>query len=232
VSTIATEAAKAIGANALLVRIGAYYHDIGKLHAPHMFIENQMGGPNPHDRIKPFESAKYIVRHVTWGVRKAKEAGLPPQIAELITGHHGTRVIHYFYDRAQREARPGVAISPDNFRYPGPKPQTKESAILMLADAAEAAVRSLDAPDRDQVEAIIHRIADAVVADGQLDECGITLAEVSRVRAALTDALVSLYHRRVRYPGFNPPKEGEAGSAPGGAPAADGAAPGARGAAD
>jgi cyclic-di-AMP phosphodiesterase PgpH len=187
------------------VRVGAYYHDIGKLHAPEMFVENQRGGPNPHDRLDPFESARQIMRHVSYGVELAREAGLPPQVMEMITGHHGTRTLHVFLEKAKRLAPDGAPVDESPFRYPGPKPQTRESAILMLADGCEAAVRSLDDPSREQVDAIVGKIADAVVADHQFDECGITFEEVARVRAAIADTLVNLHHRRVKYPGFNPP---------------------------
>jgi putative nucleotidyltransferase with HDIG domain len=213
-SSIATEAAKAIGANPLLVRIGAYYHDIGKLHAPHMFIENQQGGPNPHDQLEPAESARQIIRHVSWGVERAREEGLPPQVCELITGHHGTRTLHFFLEKAKRLAPPGTTVDESEFRYPGPKPQTRESAILMLADGAEAAVRSLDEQTRDRVEAIVRKIADTVLGDDQLDECGMTLEEVSRVREAIIEALMNLYHKRISYPGFNPPPASRAVASP------------------
>ncbi len=204
-SSVATEAAKAIGANPLLVRIGAYFHDVGKLHAPEMFVENQRGGPNPHDALEPAESARIIIRHVSYGVELARAAGIPPQVRELITGHHGTRTLHFFLEKARRRAADGQEVDESLFRYPGPKPQTKESAILMLADGAEAAVRSLDEPTRETVEAIVRKIADTVVADNQLDECGITLAEVARVREAIVETLLDVHHRRVKYPGFNPP---------------------------
>jgi putative nucleotidyltransferase with HDIG domain len=204
-SSIATEAAKAIGANVNLARIGAYYHDIGKLHAPELFIENQGGGPNPHDTMDPAESARQIIRHVTWGVQRAREEGLPPQVLELITGHHGTRTLHFFLEKAKRLAPPGTVVDETQFRYPGPKPQTREAAILMLADGSEAAVRSLESPTRDRIEAIIRKLTDAVLVDDQLDECGMTLEEVATVRQSIVETLLNLYHKRISYPGFNPP---------------------------
>ncbi len=214
-SSVATEAAKAIGANPLLVRIGAFFHDVGKLHAPEMFAENQRGGPNPHDLLEPAESARIIIRHVSYGVERARAAGIPPQICELITGHHGTRTLHFFLEKAKREAPEGTTVDETQFRYPGPKPQTKESAILMLADGAEAAVRSLDHPTRETIEAIVQKIADTVVGDHQLDECGITLSEVARVREVIIETLLHVHHRRVKYPGFNPSSgsEGAGGEA-------------------
>ncbi len=202
-SSIATEAAKAIGANVLLVRIGAYYHDIGKLHAPEMFVENQSGGPNPHDELDPVESARQIIRHVSWGMERAQEEGLPEQVRELITGHHGTRTLHFFLEKARRTAPEGTLVDESMFRYPGPKPQTRESAILMLADGAEAAVRSLDDPTREAVDAIVGKIADSVLADKQLDECVLTIGEFEQVREAIVEALLSLHHKRIKYPGFN-----------------------------
>jgi hypothetical protein len=143
VGTLAETAAKAVGANPLLARIGCLYHDIGKLAAPKMYIENQQGGPNPHDRVDPRDSVRIITGHVRRGLKMAHEAGLPPQIIDFIPQHHGTRVLSYFYHKAkaQAEAR-GESVNMDDFRYPGPKPQTREAVILMLADAAEAAVRS------------------------------------------------------------------------------------------
>ena len=207
-SSVATEAAKAIGADATLVRVGAYYHDIGKLHAPEMFVENQAGGPNPHDGLEPEASAQIIIKHVSAGIERARAEGLPPQVRELITGHHGTRTLHFFLEKAKRvEACGGATVDESHFRYPGPKPQTRESAILMLADGAEAAVRSLDEPTRESIDAIVRKIAETVIADGQLDECGITLGEVRRIGDAIVETLVALHHRRVKYPGFNPPQE-------------------------
>ncbi len=202
-SSVANEAAKAIGANPLLARVGAYYHDIGKLHAPEMFVENQQGGPNPHDGLEPVESARLILRHVSYGVELAKEHGLPPQVIEMITGHHGTRSLHFFLEKAKEQLPPGVEIDERLFRYPGPKPQTREAAILMLSDGCEAAVRSLDDPSRPNVAALVGKIADTVVGDHQLEECGITLSDVARVRDSIVDTLVSLHHRRIKYPGFN-----------------------------
>lgn len=205
-SSVATEAAKAIGANPMLARVGAYYHDVGKLHAPEMFVENQQGGPNPHDALDPVESARVILRHVSYGVELAHEEGLPPQIRGMITGHHGTRRLHFFYEKARRLAAEGEEVDDAPFRYPGPKPQSREAAILMLADGCEAAVRSLDEPTREAVEQIVHRVQDAVLAEDQLDECGITLEEVNRVREAIVETLLNIHHRRVKYPGFNQPE--------------------------
>jgi putative nucleotidyltransferase with HDIG domain len=208
VSTLAEAAAKAVGANPLLARIGCLYHDIGKLAAPKMYIENQQGGPNPHDRVDPRDSVRIITGHVRRGLKMAHEAKLPPQIIDFIPQHHGTRVLSYFYHKAkaQAEAR-GETVNMDDFRYPGPKPQTKEAVILMLSDAAEAAVRSLEEPTPENIRSILKKIMDSIVADGQLDECNVTLQEITAIRESLVNTLIGIHHQRISYPGFNPPGE-------------------------
>jgi putative nucleotidyltransferase with HDIG domain len=214
VSTLAEAAAKAVGANPLLARIGCLYHDIGKLAAPNMYIENQQGGPNPHDRVEPRDSVRIITGHVRRGLQMAHEANLPPQIIDFIPQHHGTRVLSYFYHKAkaQAEAR-GETVNISDFRYPGPKPQTKEAVILMLSDAAEAAVRSLEEPTPENIRAIIKKIVDSIMADGQLDECTVTMREVTAIRESLVSTLTGIYHQRISYPGFNPPSESDAAGA-------------------
>lgn len=213
VSGVAEEAAKAIGANSLLVRIGCYYHDIGKLGAPHMFIENQRGGPNPHDYIAPDKSSRVITNHVRRGIELAREAKIPPQIIDLIPQHHGTRLLHFFYNKAKEQAN-GKAVDEQEFRYPGPKPQTKEAAILMLADAAEAAVRSLDDPTPPNIRSMLKMVTDDVFADCQLDESNLTMREVTAVREALIGALINHHHHRISYPGFNTGEEADQPSEP------------------
>ncbi|MEK7831438.1 MAG: HDIG domain-containing metalloprotein [Acidobacteriota bacterium] len=210
VAVLAEAAAKAIGANALLARTGCLYHDIGKLSAPNMYIENQKGGPNPHDTRPAISSAKIIASHVSQGIEMAREANLPSQIIDFIPQHHGTRVLAYFYHKAkaQAEAR-GELVNIEDFRYPGPKPQTREAVILMLADGAEAAVRSLDEQTPENIQAIVKKIADTVVSDGQLDESNVTMRELTMIRECLINTLINVYHDRISYPGFNPPSEGE-----------------------
>lgn len=204
VSSLAQEAAEAIGANALLVRIGCYYHDIGKLLAPEMFIENQGGGPNPHDKMEPRRSASVITGHVRKGIIMAREANLPKEIIDLIPQHHGTRKLHYFFNKAsERAATRGESVDETDYRYPGPKPQTKEAAIVMMADSAEAAARSLDEPTPENIGQIVKRILDDIIADGQLDECLMTMREITLVREQLVRTLCNIYHHRVVYPGFN-----------------------------
>jgi len=204
VGQLAEDACRAIGANALLARIGSLYHDIGKVAAPDYFVENQ-SGINPHDRLRPVQSAKIITSHVTYGLRLAKEIGLPDRVADFIPQHHGTRTLHFFLRKAEDQAANGEKICEGDFRYPGPKPQFREVAILMLADSCEAAARSLAHPDPESIKAIVSRIFDAVLSDGQLDECNLTLRELSDIREAMVTSLVAIYHGRIDYPGFNIP---------------------------
>jgi putative nucleotidyltransferase with HDIG domain len=204
VGQLAEDACRAVGGNPLLARIGALYHDIGKLAAPEYFVENQQGD-NPHDRLRPYQSAKIITSHVTYGAKLAKEIGLPEKIADFIPQHHGTRTLHYFLRKAQAQAKPGDKVDEADFRYPGPKPQFKEAAIMMLADSCEAAARSLARPDPENIRLIVVKIVDAIISDGQLDECDVTLQELTTIREAMISALTAIYHARIDYPGFNPP---------------------------
>lgn len=208
VGVLAEEAAKAIGAHALLARTACLYHDIGKLAAPNMYIENQKGGPNPHDKVSPLDSVRIITGHVRRGIQMANEADLPPLIIDFIPQHHGTRVLAYFYHKAkaQAEAR-GDTVNIEDFRYPGPKPQSKEAVILMLADGAEASVRSLEEHTPENIRAIVKKIVDSVVADGQLEESTVTMRELTAIRESLINTLINIYHQRISYPGFNPPSK-------------------------
>jgi len=205
VGQLAEDACRAVGANPLLARIGALYHDIGKVAAPEFFVENQQG-ENPHDHMKPSQSARIITSHVTYGMKLAKEINLPQKIADFIPQHHGTRTLHFFLRKAESVAKPGEVIDEKDFRYPGPKPQFKEAAIMMLADSCEAAARSLARPDPENIRAIVLKIVDAIISDGQLDECDLTLQEITIIREAIISALTAIYHARIDYPGFNPPK--------------------------
>ena len=207
VGQLAEDACRVVGGNALLTRIGALYHDIGKTAAPEHFVENQLG-KNPHDRLKPAQSAKIIISHVTYGVKLAKELGLPQRIIDFIPQHHGTRTLHYFLKKAQSEARESDDISENDFRYPGPKPQFRESAIMMIADSCEAAARSLAEPNPENIRFIVTKIIDAIVSDDQLDECDLTLRELTQIREAMIRSLIAIYHSRVDYPGYVPPPSG------------------------
>lgn len=203
VATLAEEAATAIGAHALLVRVGSYYHDVGKLVDPSLYIENQAGGSNPHDRWPPEESARRIIQHVVEGVRLAEEHRLPRQIVDLIPQHHGTRRLHYFYAKALEQARQkGTSVDERCFRYPGPKPQTIEAAIVMMCDSSEAAVRSLRHPTPEKIRLLVRRIIEDMVTDGQFDECHLRMRDLTRIRETIIQTLQTVYHTRVPYPGF------------------------------
>jgi putative nucleotidyltransferase with HDIG domain len=204
VGQLAEEACRAVGANGLLARIGALYHDIGKSAAPEHFVENQLGR-NPHDKLKPSQSAKIIISHVTYGTKLAKDMRLPQRIIDFIPQHHGTRTLHFFLRKAQAEARDESEISENDFRYPGPKPQFKEAAIMMIADSCEAAARSLSEPTPENIRFIVTKIIDAILQDDQLDECDLTLRELTLIREAMIKSLVAIYHSRVDYPGYIPP---------------------------
>ena len=208
VGQLAEEACRAVGANGLLARIGALYHDIGKTAAPEHFVENQQN-ENPHDRLNPIQSAKIIISHVTYGMKLGKEIGLPPRIVDFIPQHHGTRTLHYFLKKAQAQARPDEIIEENDFRYPGPKPQFKEAAIMMIADSCEAAARSLAEPTPENIRFIITKIVDAILTDDQLDECDLTLRELTQIRESMIKSLVAIYHTRVDYPGYVPPSSGQ-----------------------
>ncbi len=208
VGQLAEEACRVVGGNALLARIGALYHDIGKTAAPEHFVENQLA-KNPHDTLKPTQSAKIIISHVTYGTKLAKEMGLPQRIIDFIPQHHGTRTLHYFLKKAQAEARDASEISENDFRYPGPKPQFKEAAIMMIADSCEAAARSLAEPNPENIRFIVTKIIDAILADDQLGECDLTLRELTQIRESMIKSLVAIYHSRVDYPGYVPPNSGQ-----------------------
>jgi putative nucleotidyltransferase with HDIG domain len=204
VSQLAEEACRAVSANPLLARIGALYHDIGKLAAPDYFVENQQGY-NPHDKLRPSNSARIITSHVSYGLKLAKEIGLPQKITDFIPQHHGTRTLHFFLRKAQAQAAVDEEVDETEFRYPGPKPQFKETAIMMIADSCEAAARSLAHPNPENIRTIVTKIVDAIISDGQLDECDLTLRELTTIRESVTTSLVAIYHARIDYPGFNPP---------------------------
>ena len=208
VGQLAEEACRVVGGNGLLARIGALYHDIGKTAAPEHFVENQ-SSKNPHDRLKPTQSAKIIISHVNYGVKLGREMGLPSRIIDFIPQHHGTRTLHYFLKKAQAEARDPSEVSENDFRYPGPKPQFKEAAIMMIADSCEAAARSLSEPNPENIRFIVTKIIDAILQDDQLDECDLTLRELTQIRESMIKSLIAIYHSRVDYPGYVPPNSGQ-----------------------
>lgn len=198
VGNLAEAAAREVGGNALLARIGAYYHDIGKIKRPYFFIENQMGEENPHDKLSPHLSALIIMSHIRDGVELAREHGLPRQVVDIVRQHHGTTLISYFYRRAAEDGE-GQAEEQD-FRHEGPRPQSKEAAIVMLADSVEAAVRSLPEPTPQRVEALIKKIIRDRLEDGQLDNCDLTLRDLDRIGRAFLNVLSGIFHPRIEYP--------------------------------
>jgi putative nucleotidyltransferase with HDIG domain len=203
VATIAEGAAERIGAHALLVRIGAYFHDIGKMLKPHYFIENQAGATNRHANLAPAMSTLIIIGHVKDGLDLGRQHHLPEQILDLIEQHHGTTLVEYFYHEANRrnDGNPDAALIQESaFRYPGPKPQTKEAGILMIADAVESASRTLSEPTPARIEGLVRDIIDKRLRDGQFDECGLTLREFGEIRESLIKSLIGIYHGRVKYP--------------------------------
>jgi cyclic-di-AMP phosphodiesterase PgpH len=208
VSNMAEASAKAIDANPLLAKVASYYHDIGKMKKPHYFIENQAGKENKHDKLAPSMSALIITSHVKEGVELAKEHHLNKEIIDIIEQHQGTKLISYFYQKAKDQtAIKGSKTSPvteEDFRYPGPKPQTKEAGLVMLADMVEAATRSLSDHSPARVQGTVQRIINNVFADGQLDDCEITLRDLHEIAKSFYITLSGIYHNRVEYPGANP----------------------------
>jgi putative nucleotidyltransferase with HDIG domain len=201
VGNLAERAAETIGADPLLARVAAYYHDIGKMKNPLAFIENQAGAHNIHDDMTPESSARIIAGHVRDGIDLGYEYGLPVQIIGFIPQHHGTSVMSYFYGKALRELGGDEEVAArDRYRYPGPKPQSREAAILMLADGVEASVRSLEEKDEVSIRAMVDRIVDARVEDGQLDEAELTLRNLSQIKEAFVQQLLGMYHTRIQYP--------------------------------
>jgi len=198
VANLAERAAEAIGADTLLCRVGSYYHDIGKLMHPYAFIENQMGAENIHDRLDPLTSARIIGAHVTDGIALAQAHRLPDGIRDLIAQHHGTAFIGAFYVRARQETL--RSVDPYDFRYVGPKPQTKEAAILMLADSVEAAVRASESHVPEVIEEIVGKIINARLEQGELDKCDLTRRDLSQIRATFLTILHGVYHPRVPDP--------------------------------
>lgn len=214
VGNLGEQAAEAIGADALVTRVAAYYHDIGKLYEPIFFIENQAGGENVHDQLSPEESAALIVGHVARGIDIAYQYKLPKVLIGYIPQHHGTSLMGYFYAKARQIAadEAGVPlrsaagkeaadkVDPRRFRHAGPKPQTREAAILMLADSVEASVRSLKRHDEPAIRRMVEQIINDRLIDGQFDESDLTLRDLDQIRESFIKQLLAMYHRRIAYP--------------------------------
>lgn len=200
VSNMAERAAEAIGADSLLTRVGTYYHDVGKTIRPYFFIENRTEGPDPHARLDPYTSAQVIISHVKDGIDLARKYRLPQRIIDFIPEHHGTLVVSYFYHQATRQAGSSESVDRAAFRYPGPKPQSRETAIAMLADGAEATVRSRRTGTVEEIEQIVAESVNSRMISGQLDECPLTLDDLRLIRQAFVDVLRGLHHPRISYP--------------------------------
>jgi len=209
VGSLAEAAAESIGANAVFCRTAAMYHDIGKLTKVNYFVENQVG-VNKHDNLSPQMSALIIASHVKEGIEMGKEIDLPEEIIDVIPQHHGTKLITYFYEKARESQDPALGeVTEEEFRYPGPKPQTKEAGIIMIADAAEAASRTLDEPSPARLKGMIRQIIDYIFLDGQLNECDLTLRDLENISQAFLRVLMGIHHHRVSYPGFDFEKQVE-----------------------
>ncbi|MEX0610223.1 MAG: HDIG domain-containing metalloprotein [Balneolaceae bacterium] len=200
VANLAESAASAIGANALLCRVGALYHDIGKMVKPDYFVENQSKGINEHDKLKPQMSAMVIKAHVSEGVKMAQEEDLPQIIVDFIETHHGTSVIRYFYEKAKEDESLKSMLQEEQFRYEGPLPFTKETGILLLADGVEAACRAMKNPTYSKLENLVNRMIDDRVAEGQLSHCPLTFRHLQIIKESFMNILVGVYHSRVEYP--------------------------------
>jgi len=198
VANLAESAAASIGANGLLARVGIYYHDVGKMLKPQYYVENQPGGRNPHDKLKPHTSAAIVREHVIEGMRMAREEGVPEVMVRFIPEHHGTQLIGFFYDKAKEESE--EELDPDDFRYPGPKPRSKETAIAMLADSVESAARALQDPSPERVRELVRNIVDGKIRDSQLSEAPLTLREIHLIQEQFVKAMSGMYHQRLDYP--------------------------------
>ena len=203
VSTLTESAAEAIKVNPLLARVAAYYHDIGKITKPEYFIENQMAGANRHDNLAPSMSGLILISHVKGGIELAKEHRLPKEIIDIIQQHHGTRIVAYFYNKAQESRDPNLpSINEMDYRYHGPKPQTKIAAIVLLADAVEASSRLLVDPTPARISNLVEKIVKDIFVDEQLNECDLTLRDLSTITNSFVKALTGIFHHRIDYPGM------------------------------
>jgi putative nucleotidyltransferase with HDIG domain len=204
VATLAEDAAEAIGANPLLARVSAYYHDIGKILKPEYFVENQSLEYNKHEQLSPRMSSLVLASHVKDGLQLAKEIGLPQRIREMIPQHHGTRMMSYFFQKAKDSfGDKNGQVSDADFRYSGPKPQSREAAIMMMADSVEAASRTLTDPNPSQIKGMIDRLVDGIMKDEQFDECDITFKDVRLVEESFFKILTGIFHRRIDYPTYD-----------------------------
>lgn len=200
VGNLSEVAAEEVGGNPVLARVASYYHDVGKIKRPYFFKENQIGNDNPHNKISPNLSTLIITSHIKDGEELAKDYKIPSVIQDIIKQHHGTTLVKYFYLTAKNSSENPDEVNEESFRYPGPKPQTKEAAIIMLADSTEAAVRSISEPTKGKIEEMVNNIVKARLNEGQLDECDLTLKEIENIKKTFVKVLMGIYHQRIEYP--------------------------------
>jgi putative nucleotidyltransferase with HDIG domain len=202
VGTLAEAAAEAIGANALFCRVGAYYHDIGKTRHPQYFVENEANAADRHNKLAPSLSRAIVMSHIKEGIEMAREYGLPEALVDMIPQHHGTRLVSFFFQRAKETADPEMqAVKEEDYRYPGPRPQTREAAILMLADAVQAATRTLADPTPARIRGAVQKLINGIFVDGQFDECDLTLRDLHLIANSFVRVLTGFFHQRIEYPG-------------------------------
>ena len=193
-------AAETIGANPMLAKAAAFYHDIGKIKKPAYFVENQMGGDNKHEKLAPSMSSLILISHVKDGVDLARKHRLGENIADIIRQHHGTNLINYFFHKAKTQAAKPNQVKMEDYRYPGPRPQTKEAGLVLLADQVEAASRTLTDPTPARIQGMVQKIINNVFADGQLDECELTLKDLHHIARSFNKILSGIFHQRIQYP--------------------------------
>ena len=213
VSNMVEATAESIHANPLMAKVSAYYHDIGKIKKPLYFVENQVRGDNRHEKLAPSMSSLILISHVKDGVELAKQHRLGREIIDIIRQHQGSRLISYFYQKAKEQSRGrgnrSLPVKEEDFRYPGPKPQTKEAGLVLLADAVEAASKTLVDPTPARIKGMVQKIINNVFSDGQLDECELTLKDLNQIAGSFTKTLSGIFHSRIEYP--EPTTKGETG---------------------
>ena len=207
VGNLVESAAEAAGVNPLLARVSAYYHDIGKIKMPDYFVENQAGPVSRHNRLTPHMSSMIIINHVKEGVELARQYKLPESVIDILEQHHGTMLVSYFYQKAKEKGEEGLTVAED-YKYHGPKPQTRVAALVMMADAVEAASRVLTDPTPSRIASLVDRIINHIFLEGQLDECELTLKDIHEIKKRFTYILTGIFHKRVDYPGFDFSNEG------------------------
>lgn len=202
VGNLVESAAEAVGANPLLARVSAYYHDIGKIKMPDYFVENQSGSVSKHEKLTPHMSSMIIINHVKEGVELAKQYKLPEPVIDIIKEHHGTMLVSYFYQKA-KDKQEEISPAEEDYKYPGPKPQTRVAALVMMADAVEAASKVLNDPTPARITSLVDKIINHIFLDGQLDECELTLKDIYEIKKRFSYILTGIFHKRIDYPGFD-----------------------------